>query len=173
MVERQPPGDGRLRLRIRLPPSRVGSAGCSSKKSFFDLVVTITALRRMPMELHRPTTKYPGSNPGSSIVLRGCSLNGKAKTFHHFSRRKKFTASSAKTGYARAPACWFRQKSESKQPGLLPSLHARARAYPTTHLCPSGSGRRFQEMLPAQQTIRWLAARPLFLGSAVALVFAS
>lgn len=32
-------------------------------------------------------------------------------------------------------------------------------------LCPCGSGRRFQELLPAQQTLRWLTARPLLLGN--------
>lgn len=30
-------------------------------------------------------------------------------------------------------------------------------------LCPCDSGRRFQELLPEQQTVRWLAARPLLL----------
>ncbi len=37
--------------------------------------------------------------------------------------------------------------------------------------CPCGSGRRFQEMLPAQQTLRWLTARPLLLENEVAQVF--
>ena len=32
-------------------------------------------------------------------------------------------------------------------------------------LCPCGSGRRFQKLLPAQQTVRRFAARPLLLGN--------
>lgn len=96
----------RLKARIRFPPSFVGSKGCSSAKTFLRSCRHVTALRRMPMELHRLLSACSGFE--SRRLHKFCGAVAQLVEQEVSSIlvvAKIFAASSAKFGCARILVC--------------------------------------------------------------------